>query len=97
MLEVESVVKKYESVTAVDGISFAAEPGRIFGLIGPNGAGKSTTIRMIMNIIAPDAGRILFNGKPVALEAKSMIGYLPEERGNLACALRSRRLEEPKA
>ncbi len=81
MLDVESVVKTYESVTAVDGISFAAKPGEIFGLIGPNGAGKSTTIRMIMNIIAPDAGRILFNGKPVALEDKTMIGYLPEERG----------------
>ncbi len=81
MLEVESVVKKYENVTAVDGISFAAKPGQIFGLIGPNGAGKSTIIRMIMNIIAPDAGTIVFNGKPIALEDKSIIGYLPEERG----------------
>ncbi|HPB67211.1 MAG TPA: ATP-binding cassette domain-containing protein, partial [Spirochaetales bacterium] len=43
---------------AVDGLSFEARPGEIFGLIGPNGAGKSTTIRMIMNVIAPDEGTI---------------------------------------
>ena len=49
--------------------------------LGPNGAGKSTTIRMIMNILAPDSGSILFNGKPILEEDKSRIGYLPEERG----------------
>jgi len=81
MLDVESVVKTYETVRAVDGISFAARPGEIFGLIGPNGAGKSTIIRMIMNIIAPDSGRVLFDGKPMREGDKARIGYLPEERG----------------
>ena len=51
MIKVEDVIKTYDTVTAVDGVSFATEPGEIFGLIGPNGAGKTTIIRMIMNII----------------------------------------------
>jgi ABC-2 type transport system ATP-binding protein len=68
-------------VQAVAGLSFEARPGEIFGLIGPNGAGKSTTIRMIMNIIAPDSGTIRFDGSPLSEADKDRIGYLPEERG----------------
>ncbi|HOX16837.1 MAG TPA: ATP-binding cassette domain-containing protein [Spirochaetales bacterium] len=81
MLKVEQVVKTYETVRAVDGLSFEARPGEIFGLIGPNGAGKSTTIRMIMNIIAPDSGSIRFDGERLSESDKARIGYLPEERG----------------
>jgi ABC-2 type transport system ATP-binding protein len=53
----------------------------VFGLLGPNGAGKSTTIKMIMNILAPDSGSILFGGRPLSDSDKPRIGYLPEERG----------------
>ncbi|OHD17502.1 MAG: hypothetical protein A2087_06880 [Spirochaetes bacterium GWD1_61_31] len=81
MIEVRNVVKTYDSVRAVDKLSFAAKPGEIFGLIGPNGAGKSTTIRMIMNIIAPDSGQVLLDGRPLCEADKNRIGYLPEERG----------------
>ena len=81
VLSVDAVVKAYETVRAVDGLSFEARPGEIFGLIGPNGAGKSTTIRMIMNVIAPDEGTIRFDGKPFTESMKARIGYLPEERG----------------
>jgi len=81
LVSVENVSKSYSNVLAVDRLSFETKPGEIFGLIGPNGAGKSTTIRMIMNIIAPDSGRILFDGKALAEEDKARIGYLPEERG----------------
>jgi ABC-2 type transport system ATP-binding protein len=56
-------------------------PGTIFGLLGPNGAGKTTTLRMIMDIIAPDRGRVLFQGNPRRAEDLAKIGYLPEERG----------------
>jgi ABC-2 type transport system ATP-binding protein len=80
-LEVRDVHKSFGPVRAVDGLSFRAQGGRIFGLLGPNGAGKSTTIRMIMNIIAPDRGDILFDGRPIRPEDKDRIGYLPEERG----------------
>lgn len=81
MLEAREVRKSYGDIRAVDGLSFSARPGEIFGLIGPNGAGKSTTIRMAMNIIAPDSGEILINGRRLAEEDKSVVGYLPEERG----------------
>ncbi|WP_304223561.1 ABC transporter ATP-binding protein [Gracilinema caldarium] len=81
MIEVQNVTKSFDTLRAVDSISFSVRPGEIFGLIGPNGAGKSTTIRMIMNIIAPDSGTILFNGKPLSEADKNLIGYLPEERG----------------
>jgi ABC-2 type transport system ATP-binding protein len=80
-LEVLEVGKSFGPLRAVDGVSFRVGGGRIFGLLGPNGAGKSTTIRMIMNIIAPDAGSILFDGQPIRPEDKDRIGYLPEERG----------------
>jgi ABC-2 type transport system ATP-binding protein len=73
--------KNYGNLRAVDSISFTAAPGRVFGLLGPNGAGKSTTIRMMMNILAPDDGEILFNGEPFTQLHQNKIGYLPEERG----------------
>jgi ABC-2 type transport system ATP-binding protein len=81
MIDVKDVVKTFSTVRAVDGASFSAGSGEIFGLIGPNGAGKSTTIRMIMNILAPDSGSIAIDGKPLTEADKSRIGYLPEERG----------------
>jgi len=80
-IEVQGVRKRFGEVTAVDGVSFRATEGRIFGLLGPNGAGKTTTIRMIMNIMAPDEGSILFDGRPIDKWDKDRIGYLPEERG----------------
>jgi ABC-2 type transport system ATP-binding protein len=81
MIELRSVSKTYAAVKAVQEVSFAARPGEIFGLLGPNGAGKSTTIKMIMNIIAPDSGEILFKGKRMTPADTDRIGYLPEERG----------------
>lgn len=81
MLEAVEISKSFGEVNAVERVSFTAQPGEIFGLLGPNGAGKSTTIRMIMNILAPDAGTILFDGRPINEKDKDRIGYLPEERG----------------
>jgi ABC-2 type transport system ATP-binding protein len=81
MIELQSVTKSFGHVRAVDRVSFATREGEIFGLLGPNGAGKSTTIKMIMNILAPDSGSILFNGRPLQEADKDRIGYLPEERG----------------
>jgi ABC-2 type transport system ATP-binding protein len=81
MIELQRVSKSFGQVKAVDGISFATREGEIFGLLGPNGAGKSTTIKMIMNILTPDSGSILFNGSPLRESDKDRIGYLPEERG----------------
>jgi len=81
MIELQSISKSFGQVKAVDKISFTTREGEIFGLLGPNGAGKSTTIKMIMNILTPDSGSILFNGSPLRESDKDRIGYLPEERG----------------
>ena len=80
-LKVESVSKTYDTFKAVDNVSFSIEEGRMFGLLGPNGAGKTTTMRMIMNIIIPDSGKIFLFDETFKEEHKDIIGYLPEERG----------------
>ncbi|MDX1439678.1 MAG: ATP-binding cassette domain-containing protein [Rubricoccaceae bacterium] len=81
LLQVDRVTKRYGNVTAVDDVSFAAEPGRIVGLLGPNGAGKTSTIRMITYITVPDTGTITLGGEPVGPSTQRRMGYLPEERG----------------
>jgi ABC-2 type transport system ATP-binding protein len=81
ILELRNVRKAYGSFVAVDGVSMAVPAGSIFGLLGPNGAGKTSTIRMIMNITAPDSGEIQIFGHPRTAEDLRRIGYLPEERG----------------
>ena len=81
-LSVAGIVKRFGNHVAVDDISFEVRRGEVFGILGPNGAGKSTTLRMINDIIAPDAGTIEILGahKPGSAAA-ARIGYLPEERG----------------
>jgi ABC-2 type transport system ATP-binding protein len=81
-LTVHGLVKRYGNHTAVDGISFEVPRGTVYGILGPNGAGKSTTLRMINDIIAPDAGTIeILDGMKPGHDAARNIGYLPEERG----------------
>jgi len=81
-LEIVDVRKAFDSVRAVDGISFDGRPGEILGLLGPNGAGKTTTIRMIMGILQPDSGEIRYTfADSTPSNIKERIGYLPEERG----------------
>jgi ABC-2 type transport system ATP-binding protein len=80
VIEVEGLVKRYGSLVAVDDLSFEVRQGEIFGLLGPNGAGKTTTIRVILDILQPDAGRVSVFGVAPSL-AKDRVGYLPEERG----------------
>ncbi len=77
----EEVTKRYGAFTAVDGISFAAPRGDIFGILGSNGAGKTTSIRMLMNILRPDTGRVEVLGGATGEHVKPRVGYLPEERG----------------
>ena len=73
--------KTYAATVASDDVSFEVRSGEVFGLLGPNGAGKSTLIRMLMDILAPDAGEIRLDGRPLARADRDRIGYLPEERG----------------
>ena len=80
-LELRDVRKSFGDFVAVDGVSLAVPPGAVFGLLGQNGAGKTTSIRMIMDILAPDSGEVLFFGRPRRPEDLRRVGYLPEERG----------------
>jgi ABC-2 type transport system ATP-binding protein len=81
ILELRNVRKAYGDFVAVDGVSMTVPAGSIYGLLGPNGAGKTSTIRMIMNITAPDSGEVVVFGHPRTSDDLRRIGYLPEERG----------------
>jgi ABC-2 type transport system ATP-binding protein len=80
-LKIDSISKSFGTFKAVDALSLEVPAGSIYGILGPNGAGKTTTIRMLLNIIIPDAGRIEIGGRPFHDDLKKEIGYLPEERG----------------
>src|SRR5258706_59122 len=82
IVAVDRITKRFAGHTAVDGLSLAVPPGIIYGLLGPNGAGKTTSIRMIMDVIQPDAGTVrLFGERASGRDLAARIGYLPEERG----------------
>lgn len=81
VVSVQAVEKRFNGDYAVRGLSFDVPQGSLYGLLGPNGAGKTTTLRMILQIILPDAGRIELFGRAVDEAALARVGYLPEERG----------------
>ena len=81
---VDGLEKRYKSVRALGGVSFAVPEGEVFGLLGPNGAGKSTTVRILATLTKPDAGRAEVAGYDVRREAGSVrrsIGYVPQDSG----------------
>lgn len=82
ILQVNGLVKKFGSQTAVDNVSFKIDRGEIVGFLGPNGAGKSTTMKMIAGILKPDEGEVYINnrlGSEDEIETKKSISYLPEQ------------------
>ncbi|HOY49316.1 MAG TPA: ABC transporter ATP-binding protein [Flavobacteriales bacterium] len=81
LFEARNISKNYGNYRALDDVSISVEQGSVFGLLGPNGAGKTSLIRIINQITIPDAGELLFKGKPMVLSDVQRIGYLPEERG----------------
>ncbi len=66
---------------ALDGVSFAVEPGQMFGFVGPNGAGKTTTMRIAMGVLSADRGEVRWRGERVGADERRRFGYMPEERG----------------
>ena len=82
MLEVQHLVKRYGSKTAVDDLSFTIQNTGVYGLLGPNGAGKSTTMNIVTGYISATGGTVLVQGYDIveqAAAAKRCIGYLPEQ------------------
>ncbi|MGH8209153.1 MAG: ABC transporter ATP-binding protein [Steroidobacteraceae bacterium] len=81
MIKTEHLTKRYESLTAVDDVTFTVSPGEVLGFLGPNGAGKTTTMRMLAGFVSPTSGKASICGHDVEtdpLGAKASLGYLPE-------------------
>lgn len=81
MLELDDVSRSFDGRRVLEGISFRVEPGRLTGFVGANGAGKTTTMRIVLGILAPDAGVVRWRGVPADRTARQQFGYMPEERG----------------
>jgi ABC-2 type transport system ATP-binding protein len=81
-LEVQHLTKRFRGIAAVNDVSFTLAPGEILGYVGPNGAGKSTTVKMMIGLVEPSDGRILYGGRSVFADLPAFqrrIGYVPEE------------------
>jgi ABC-2 type transport system ATP-binding protein len=81
MIDVQALTKQYGEVTAVNAITFSAQPGQVTGFLGPNGAGKTTTMRMLTGFTPPTAGTAKVSGFDVfdqSMEVRKRVGYLPE-------------------
>ncbi|MBW2594102.1 MAG: ABC transporter ATP-binding protein [Deltaproteobacteria bacterium] len=80
MINLDSVTKKFGTLTAVDNVSYTIKKGESFALLGPNGAGKTTIVRMLLDFIKPSSGGITINGLPVSDPAsRRHIGYVAEQ------------------
>jgi lantibiotic transport system ATP-binding protein len=73
MITLDSLTKTYGGFTAVDQVSFRAEPGRVTGFLGPNGSGKTTTIRMLLGLVAPTSGTVEVLGRPMPGESSTVL------------------------
>ncbi|GAB4155623.1 MAG: LPS export ABC transporter ATP-binding protein [Planctomycetota bacterium] len=106
ILRTEGLVKAYRGRRVVDRVSIAVREGEIVGLLGPNGAGKTTSFRMVVGIVKPDQGQVVFAGEdvtrlPMYRRARKGLGYLSQEPSvfrkmtvfdNVACVLEARRV-----
>jgi ABC-2 type transport system ATP-binding protein len=81
VLEIDGVSKRYGDVRALADMTFTVRPGELFGFVGANGAGKTTTMRIVLGVLAADAGEVRLDGRPVDARRRRRIGYMPEERG----------------
>lgn len=81
MIEVKDVIKNYDGVKALDGLTLTVPAGAVYGMVGPNGAGKSTIIRHITGILKPDSGTITLDGQPVFENppVKARMAYIPDD------------------
>ncbi len=78
ILKCAGLSKRYGSVSALEGLDLAVEPGRIVGLLGPNGSGKTTLIKLANGLLRPSEGKVLIDGWEPGVESKKLVSYLPE-------------------
>ena len=81
LLEIDGLTKRYGDVVALQDLRFEVPAGEVFGFVGRNGAGKTTAMRIVLGVLASDAGEVRWAGAPLTFEARRRIGYMPEERG----------------
>ena len=81
MLEIDGLSKRYGEVVALRDLSFEVRAGELFGFVGRNGAGKTTTMRIVLGVLAADAGEVRVDGTPLTFDRRRRIGYMPEARG----------------
>lgn len=81
MLEIRDLHRRYGEVVALDGVSFTVGSGQVVGFVGRNGAGKTTTMRVVVGVVRPDRGEVVWQGAPVDGDVRLRFGYMPEERG----------------
>jgi ABC-2 type transport system ATP-binding protein len=81
MLDVDTACKRFGPLTALDGCTFTARPGRVTGFLGPNGAGKTTVMRAVFGLVELDAGALRWCESPIDARQRRRFGYMPEERG----------------
>ncbi|WP_324650667.1 ABC transporter ATP-binding protein [Georgenia sp. H159] len=80
-LEFDHLSKAYGSLRALTDLTFAVEAGEIFGFVGSNGAGKTTAMRIALGVLSADSGEVRWKGRPLDLDMRRRVGYMPEERG----------------
>jgi ABC-2 type transport system ATP-binding protein len=80
-IETRGLTRTFGEVRAVDGVDLVVRPGGLTGFVGGNGAGKTTTMRMVMGVLRPDAGEVLWDDRPMTAQDRRRFGYMPEERG----------------
>jgi len=81
MLQTRNLTRAFGGRTVVDSVDIDVRPGRVTGFVGANGAGKTTTMRMILGVLSPTSGEVLWDGEPMTAAVRRRIGYMPEERG----------------
>jgi len=81
MLRLRGITKSYGERRVLDGVTFDVAPGRLTGFVGGNGAGKTTTMRIVLGLLAHDAGEVTLDGVALDASARRGFGYMPEERG----------------
>ncbi|HEY6748440.1 MAG TPA: ATP-binding cassette domain-containing protein [Mycobacteriales bacterium] len=81
MLELDGLTKRYGDTVALSNLSFSVRPGEVYGFVGANGAGKTTAMRIMLGVLAADAGEVRWQRQPVTFETRRRFGYMPEERG----------------
>jgi ABC-2 type transport system ATP-binding protein len=88
MLEFANITKSFGTRRVLDGLTFRVRPGEVYGLLGPNGAGKSTTFNIICNLLVPDSGTVLVQGRPPSEQSRSVLGVVAQRIAlyrNLTC------------